>query len=54
MEENQINGQSTALVNGQDIMWAQGFGSADKENGTKATAEAICEIGSISKTITRR
>jgi CubicO group peptidase (beta-lactamase class C family) len=54
MKENQITGQSTALVDGQDVVWMQGFGYADKENDVKATAETICEIGSISKTITRR
>jgi len=52
MEENQITGLSIALVDGQDVVWKQGFGYADKENNIKATAETIYEIGSVSKTIT--
>ncbi len=52
MEENQITGLSIALVDGQDIVWKDGFGYADKETATKATANTIYEIGSVSKTIT--
>ncbi len=40
------------LSDGQDVVWKQGFGYADKENNIKATAETIYEIGSVSKTIT--
>ena len=52
MQENEITGLSIALVDGQRVVWAEGFGYADKENGTKATADTIYEIGSVSKTIT--
>ncbi|GAI00234.1 unnamed protein product [marine sediment metagenome] len=52
MQENQVTGLSIALVDGQDVVWAQGFGYADQENDVKATTETIYEIGSISKTIT--
>jgi len=52
MQENQIIGLSIALVDGQDVVWARGFGYADKENDVKATTETIYEIGSVSKTIT--
>ena len=52
MQENQVTGLSIALVDGQDVVWAKGFGYADKENDVKATTETIYEIGSISKTIT--
>jgi len=52
MQENDVTGLSIALVDGQRVVWAEGFGYADKENGTKATADTIYEIGSISKTIT--
>jgi len=52
MQENQVTGLSIALVDGQEVVWAQGFGYADKEAGIKATAETIYEIGSVSKTIT--
>lgn len=52
MQENEVMGLSIALVDGQNVVWSQGFGYADKENDIKATAETIYEIGSVSKTIT--
>lgn len=52
MQENQVTGLSIALVDGQDVVWAKGFGYADKENDIKASTETIYEIGSVSKTIT--
>jgi len=52
MQENQVTGLSIAIVDGQDVVWAKGFGYADKENDVKATTETIYEIGSVSKTIT--
>jgi CubicO group peptidase (beta-lactamase class C family) len=42
MQENEVTGLSIALVDGQDVVWMQGFGYAD----------TIYEIGSVSKTIT--
>jgi CubicO group peptidase (beta-lactamase class C family) len=52
MQQNKVMGLSIALVDGQDLVWSQGFGYADKENNIKATAETIYEIGSVCKTIT--
>jgi len=52
MAENEVTGLSIALVDGQDVVWAQGFGYADKERGVEATAETVYKIGSVSKTIT--
>ncbi len=52
MEENQVTGLSIALVDGQEVVWAQGFGYADQKRDIPATAETIYEIGSISKTMT--
>jgi len=46
-----ITGLPIALVDDQQVVWAQGFGYADKENGIPATAETIYRIGSVSKTI---
>ena len=51
LQEDEVTGLSIALVDGQDVVWAQGFGYADWENGIEATAETIYEIGSISKTM---
>ena len=52
MEENQVTGLSIALVDGKEVVWAKGFGYADKENNVKADENTIYEIGSVSKTIT--
>ncbi len=52
MQENQVTGLSIALVDGHEVVWAKGFGYADKENNVKTTTETIYEIGSVSKTIT--
>lgn len=52
MKEDKVTGLSIALVDGQDVVWARGFGYADKENNVKATTDTIYEIGSVSKTIT--
>jgi len=50
MAQNQVSGLSIALVDGQKVVWARGFGYADKEAGVLAGADTIYEIGSLSKT----
>jgi len=57
MSEKKIVGLSIALIDAekalsQRLVWAQGFGLADKETGKEATAETIYCIGSCSKTVT--
>ncbi len=49
MRENQIQGLSIALVEGQTIVWAEGFGYADVANQIKATPDTLYRIGSITK-----
>lgn len=49
MAQNNVTGLSIALVDDQTVVWAQGFGYADKEAGVPATADTIFEIGSVSK-----
>jgi CubicO group peptidase (beta-lactamase class C family) len=51
MAEEQIVGMSVALGDGQEVVWAQGFGYADKEKGMKAGPGTFYEIGSCSKTL---
>ncbi len=43
---------SVALVDGQHIVWAQGFGMADSAAGVPATAETVYRVGSVSKLFT--
>lgn len=52
MDKNQIAGMSIALVDDQEVVWAEGFGHADKAAGKPATAETIYRVGSISKLFT--
>ena len=52
MDANAITGLSIALVDDQRIVWAEGFGYADKENRKPASAETIYRVGSISKLFT--
>jgi len=57
MRQKGIVGLSIALVDAgrefsSKLIWAQGFGMADKEDGKQATEDTIYCIGSSSKTIT--
>jgi CubicO group peptidase (beta-lactamase class C family) len=42
---------SIALVDDQQLVWAEGFGSADRERRVPATPETVYQIGSITKII---
>ncbi|MCF8128165.1 MAG: beta-lactamase family protein, partial [Deltaproteobacteria bacterium] len=57
MREKSIVGMSIALIDAgrefsSKLIWAEGFGMADKEAGKEATEDTIYCIGSTSKTIT--
>ena len=43
---------SIALVEDGEIVWAQGFGTADPRTGRPATAETVYRVGSVSKLFT--
>ena len=47
-----IPGMSVAIVDKQEIVWAQGFGMADAKNKIPASAETVYRIGSVSKLFT--
>jgi len=47
-----IPGLSIAIVDDQQIVWAQGFGLADPKQNIPATAETVYRIGSVSKLFT--
>ena len=49
MRETKILGLSIALVDGQTLVWAEGFGHADVANRIEATPDTLYRIGSISK-----
>ncbi|HEY0243669.1 MAG TPA: serine hydrolase domain-containing protein, partial [Gemmatimonadaceae bacterium] len=48
----QIPGISVAIVHDQQVIWAAGFGSADRERKVAATPETVYSICSISKLFT--
>lgn len=52
MKKNKVTGLSVALVDDQKVVWAEGFGFANKATGQKATAETVYRVGSISKLFT--
>jgi len=52
MKRNNVIGVSIAIVDNQEVVWAQGFGFSDKKNKLPATAETAYRIGSISKLFT--
>ena len=52
MQQYNLVGVSIALVDNDKIVWSQGFGYANKDTKTPATADTVYMIGSISKTLT--
>ncbi len=52
MEEKQLPALSVAIIDGQQIVWAEGFGFADSKKRIPATAETTYRIGSVSKLFT--
>ncbi|NCD34874.1 MAG: class A beta-lactamase-related serine hydrolase [Spartobacteria bacterium] len=52
MDAEQVTGVSIALLDDQDVVWAQGFGYADKEAGRPVTTNSVFHIGSCSKAFT--
>jgi len=52
MKKKSVAGLSIALVDDQHIIWSDGFGYADQELKTPATAKTIYRVGSISKLFT--
>ncbi len=52
LSEKQLPAISIALVDDQQIVWAQGFGFADPQGRVNATASTIYRAGSVSKLFT--
>jgi CubicO group peptidase (beta-lactamase class C family) len=52
MRKNDVTGLSLALVEDQRVIWAEGFGYADRANHVPATPETVYRVGSISKLLT--
>ncbi|WNG45770.1 beta-lactamase family protein [Archangium minus] len=52
MAQANVAGMSIALVDGQDVVWSQGFGFANVAEQTPATPQTVYEAGSIAKVFT--
>lgn len=52
MKKHNVPGVSIALVDDQRVIWARGFGHADRERRIPATADTVYQAGSISKVLT--
>lgn len=52
MAKQQVTGLSIALVDDQQVVWAEGFGFADKAAAIPASPETVYRAGSITKLFT--
>ncbi len=52
MKDKELPALSVALVDGGRTVWAKGFGFADPEKKTAATAQTVYRVGSVSKLFT--
>eukprot|EP01125_Pyxidicula_operculata_P015623 TRINITY_DN5329_c0_g1_i1.p1 TRINITY_DN5329_c0_g1~~TRINITY_DN5329_c0_g1_i1.p1 ORF type:complete len:833 (-),score=126.24 TRINITY_DN5329_c0_g1_i1:74-2572(-) len=52
MKDKDIPSVAVAIVEGNEVKWAEGFGIANSETNAKATADTIYRIGSVSKLFT--
>jgi len=52
MEDKQLPAVSIALVDGQEVVWADGFGMRDPAGGVEASAQTVYRVGSVSKLFT--
>ncbi|GAB5605337.1 serine hydrolase domain-containing protein [Sideroxyarcus sp. TK5] len=52
MDDDDVTGLSIALVDDQQVVWAQGFGYEDKAAKVKATQDTSYHLGSIAKVFT--
>ncbi len=49
MAANDVEGLSVALIDHEEIVWAQGFGWADRAANKRAAPDTVYHIGSVSK-----
>ena len=52
VEDKQLPALSIALVDDQKIVWARGFGFADRDRKKPAAADTVYRVGSVSKLFT--
>jgi CubicO group peptidase (beta-lactamase class C family) len=52
MARHRLTGASAILIHENAVVWAEGFGQADRENGVAMRPDTIVPIGSVTKTFT--
>jgi CubicO group peptidase (beta-lactamase class C family) len=52
MDQEDITGLALVLVDGDQVLWQQGFGSTDNDGGTPVTVDTMFSVQSMSKTFT--
>ena len=52
MRKSKVAGLSIAIVDGQRVVWAKGYGFADREKDVPATPDTLYRVGSVSKLLT--
>ncbi|HZN00310.1 MAG TPA: serine hydrolase domain-containing protein [Pyrinomonadaceae bacterium] len=52
MAEKEIIGTSIALIDGESIVWSEGFGYTSRTKTVKVTGDTLFHVGSISKSFT--
>ena len=52
MAQTKLPGVSAAIVQGEEIVWARGFGLRDLAHGLAATPQTLYSIGSLTKSFT--
>ncbi|MFO0960330.1 MAG: serine hydrolase [Isosphaeraceae bacterium] len=52
VESGEVPSVAIAVLQGDRIVWAEGFGLADRRSGVKATPDTIYRLASVSKPIT--
>ncbi|MBE7169008.1 MAG: serine hydrolase [Williamsia sp.] len=51
MKRTHVTGLSVAVIDNYQVVWAKGYGYADKKEGRKVTTHTLFEPGSISKSL---
>ncbi|HSK71582.1 MAG TPA: serine hydrolase [Pyrinomonadaceae bacterium] len=52
MSQRDIPGAAIALIDGEQLIWAEGFGFTDRSKKVKVTADTLFNLKSVSKTYT--
>lgn len=52
LEDSRVPGAAVALIGDGEVVWAQGYGLADRDRNVPVTADTVFQVASISKSVT--